>query len=57
LPDDPTEDPLVRDAGFISPEERERYQALLLAEMDALEGYSSPPSALVRPSKKGGAAV
>jgi cytochrome c-type biogenesis protein CcmH len=56
-PVDPTEDPPVADAGFFSPEEKERYKTLLLAEMDALEGYSSPRNELGRPSKKGGAAV
>jgi cytochrome c-type biogenesis protein CcmH len=44
-------------AGFSSPRERERYQALLLAEMDELEGYSSPLSGSDRPSQKGGAAI
>jgi cytochrome c-type biogenesis protein CcmH len=59
LPVEPTEDRLIGDAGGLHPAERERYQALLLAEMDALEGYSSPPPALGRPSasEKGGAAV
>jgi cytochrome c-type biogenesis protein CcmH len=58
VPAEPEEDLPVEDAGALSPEERERYKALLLAEMDALEGYSSPPTALGRPSsKKGGAAL
>lgn len=43
--------------GLGSQEERERYQALLLAEMDAMEGYSSPHRPLGRPPEKGGAAV
>jgi cytochrome c-type biogenesis protein CcmH len=59
LPVDLAEDRPVGDATTLSPEERERYHALLLAEMDALEGYSSASAALGRPpaSKKGGAAV
>jgi cytochrome c-type biogenesis protein CcmH len=57
LPVDPTEDPPAGDAGFSSPEEREHYRTLLLAEMDALEGYSSPLIKSEQSSKKGGAAV
>jgi cytochrome c-type biogenesis protein CcmH len=57
LPVEPTDDLPVGDAGFSSPEERERYMALLLAEMDALEGYSSPRIKSEQSSKKGGAAV
>jgi cytochrome c-type biogenesis protein CcmH len=57
LPVEATEDLPVGDAAGLSPEERERYQALLLAEMDALEGYSSPRIKLGRPSGKGGAAL
>jgi cytochrome c-type biogenesis protein CcmH len=51
------DDPTARDATDLSPEERERYQALLVAEMDELEGYSEPGRQPVRRSQKGGAAV
>jgi cytochrome c-type biogenesis protein CcmH len=54
---EPAEDRPVGDTGGLSPLERERYQALLQGEMDALEGYSSTPPVPGRPSKKGGAAV
>jgi hypothetical protein len=45
------------DAADLSPEERDRYQALLLAEMDELEGYTSPRIQPGRRSQKGGAAI
>jgi hypothetical protein len=54
---EPGEDQPVGSTGGLTPEERERYQALLQGEIDALEGYSSPPPVPGRPSKKGGAAV
>jgi len=52
-----SDDPTAGDAADLSSEERARYQALLLAEMDELEGYSSPRRQLGRQSRKDGAAV
>jgi cytochrome c-type biogenesis protein CcmH len=57
VPVDPADGTPDEDGGFSSPAERERYQALLLAEMDELEGYSSPGSGSARPSEKGGALI